>query len=271
MGLSVTLARYLCLTPILLIARDINTSGVGFRQPIAYDGENFMSANISCPQNLNNNCNVIFVYSCDPSTREKKRSSAVFRGVTTGGSASPHHLEQVPRLRLAALSQSPKLTGKLDAAVTGIVQAGNPELVEAEARARGLFKTVLTESHMAKNYKLLIDMDGNSNSWAGSYWKMASGSLVLKVECGYHQWWNWRIQPWVHYVPVKCDLSDLEELIGWCLDPENEAAAIEMVKNSYLVMKTVNWANTVEEFADKIMTSFFVSNVSTAESTRVKK
>ena len=215
---------------------------------------------------LDHNCNVIFVYSCDSSTRKKKRSSAVFRGVTTGGSASPNHLEQVPRLRLAALSQSPKFTGRLDAAVTGIVQAGNPELVEAEARARGLFKTVLTESHMAKNYKLLIDMDGNSNSWAGSYWKMASGSLVLKVECGYHQWWNWRIQPWVHYVPVKCDLSDLEELIGWCLDPENEAAAIEMVKNSYLVMKIVNWANTVDEFADKIMTSFFVSNVSTAES-----
>jgi len=174
------------------------------------------------------------------STRKKKKSCAIFRGVTTGGSASPNHLEQVPRLRLAALSQSPTLSGKLDAGVTGIVQAGNPELVEAEARARGLLKTMLAESYMAKHYKLLIDIDGNSNSWAGSYWKMASGSLVLKVECDYRQWWNWRIQPWVHYVPVKCDLSDLEELITWCLDPKNDAKAIKMIENSYVVMKTIN-------------------------------
>jgi len=61
------------------------------------------------------------------------------------------------------------------------------------------------------NYKYQIDIDGFSSSWVGFFLKLLSGSPVLKVksEFGYRQWYYRRLIPWVNYVPVATDLSDL--------------------------------------------------------------
>jgi len=32
---------------------------------------------------------------------------------------------------------------------------------------------------------------------------------------GFRQWYYDDLEPWVHYVPVKGDLSDLRDKIGW--------------------------------------------------------
>jgi hypothetical protein len=60
------------------------------------------------------------------------------------------------------------------------------------------------------HYRYNIDVDGNTNSWPGFFQKLLSGSPVLKItsEHSYMQWYYTRLVPWVHYVPVKEDLSD---------------------------------------------------------------
>ena len=62
-------------------------------------------------------------------------------------------------------------------------------------------------------FKYLIDIDGNSNSWPGLFMKLCSGSCILKVDSEYnfYQWFYKFLKPWVHFVPIKSDLSDLEE------------------------------------------------------------
>ncbi|KAF9268388.1 hypothetical protein L218DRAFT_954750 [Marasmius fiardii PR-910] len=58
--------------------------------------------------------------------------------------------------------------------------------------------------------KFLLDMDGNA--WSSRFKRLvSSGSVVLKATV-YNEWWADRVQPWVHYVPVQVDLSDLWDI-----------------------------------------------------------
>ncbi|KAK1231220.1 hypothetical protein PQX77_005665 [Marasmius sp. AFHP31] len=55
--------------------------------------------------------------------------------------------------------------------------------------------------------KYLLDLDGNA--WSSRFKRLiSSGSVVFKSTV-YREWWSDRMQPWVHYVPVQVDLSDL--------------------------------------------------------------
>lgn len=42
----------------------------------------------------------------------------------------------------------------------------------------------------------------------------------------YREWLSERVQPWVDYIPVKYDLSDLATKVEWGYDHPHEAAAI---------------------------------------------
>ncbi|KAK4054576.1 Protein O-glucosyltransferase 2 [Microbotryomycetes sp. JL201] len=56
-------------------------------------------------------------------------------------------------------------------------------------------------------YKYVIDVDGNG--WSGRFHRlMTSKSLVLKSTI-FPEWYADRIQPWLHYVPIAPDYSDL--------------------------------------------------------------
>ena len=75
-------------------------------------------------------------------------------------------------------------------------------------------------------YKYLIDIDGWSNTWDATIWKLLSGSVLLKVGGVWEQWYYDKLKEWVHYVPVKDDFSDLNEKIQWCIDNEEKCKTI---------------------------------------------
>ena len=61
--------------------------------------------------------------------------------------------------------------------------------------------------------KIIIDIDGSTYSRRFPH-LLASGSAVFKIaeflDIGFVP-----AKPWVHYVPVKMDLSDFEERLKW--------------------------------------------------------
>ncbi len=79
---------------------------------------------------------------------------------------------------------------------------------------------------MGKKYAL--DIDGYSNTWDNYFHRMLMGCCVLKVDSdfGFRQWYYDDIKPWEHFVPVKADLSDLEEKIAWVKDNDTQASEI---------------------------------------------
>jgi len=59
----------------------------------------------------------------------------------------------------------------------------------------------------ALQHKYVIDVDGNT--WSSRFQRLLlGGSLVFKSTI-MPEWWNDRAQPWVHYVPVQLDYSDV--------------------------------------------------------------
>lgn len=76
------------------------------------------------------------------------------------------------------------------------------------------------------NYKYLMLIDGNSCSFSASGWRWFTNSVVFKDNSDLIQWYYNELKPYVHYLPVKADLSDLLEQITWAKSHDLEAKAI---------------------------------------------
>ncbi|KAK4056641.1 hypothetical protein OIO90_002193 [Microbotryomycetes sp. JL221] len=66
----------------------------------------------------------------------------------------------------------------------------------------------LTDSY---KYKYVIDVDGNG--WSGRFHRLMSMKACVLKSTLFPEWYGDRIQPWVHYVPVKVDYSDLYDIM----------------------------------------------------------
>lgn len=89
-------------------------------------------------------------------------------------------------------------------------------------------------------YKYILDVDGWSSTWDATIWKLYSGSVLLKTDSVWEQWYYHELQPWVHYVPVKNDFSDLNQKIKWCIEHDTECKKI--IKNAHtFVLNRLNW------------------------------
>ena len=106
----------------------------------------------------------------------------------------------------------------------------------------------ITEYDMI-NYKYILNIDGNASTWDATAWKMNSGSVIFKVDAPWVQWFYPEYVPYIHYIPIKDDMSDLQEKYQWC-----EAHPIEceqMVENSkQLFQKVYKMSNIIKYIQD---------------------
>lgn len=91
-------------------------------------------------------------------------------------------------------------------------------------------KNNTTKEEMCR-YKYLIDIDGFSNTWDATIWKLMSGCVLLKVDGVWEQWYYNKLHEYIHYVPIKDDFSDLNEKIEWCIN--NDYKCKEISDNAY--------------------------------------
>jgi hypothetical protein len=76
--------------------------------------------------------------------------------------------------------------------------------------------------------RFLIDIDSGWSGSTGLFQKLLTGSTILRVprRDPARLWLHDRLKPWVHYVPVAPDLSDLSQQIAWLLDHDATAQDI---------------------------------------------
>ena len=77
------------------------------------------------------------------------------------------------------------------------------------------------------NYKYQISLNGIQTS--GYLWRLFSDCCVFKVDSEISLWYFKGLKPYVHYIPVKYDLSNLIEQINWALS--NDSKAKQIAKN----------------------------------------
>ncbi|KDR70234.1 hypothetical protein GALMADRAFT_160044 [Galerina marginata CBS 339.88] len=63
----------------------------------------------------------------------------------------------------------------------------------------------------AGNYKYVIDVDGNG--WSGRFKRLITSNALIFKSTIYPEWYTDRVAPWVHYVPIQIDLSDLHDAL----------------------------------------------------------
>ncbi|KAF9004583.1 glycosyl transferase family 90-domain-containing protein [Cyathus striatus] len=63
----------------------------------------------------------------------------------------------------------------------------------------------------AGKYKYVIDVDGNG--WSGRFKRLMTTNAMVFKSTIYPEWYADRVAPWVHYVPIQLDLSDLHDAL----------------------------------------------------------
>lgn len=107
------------------------------------------------------------------------------------------------------------------------------------------------ESKEMVEYKYILDMDGNACTWDATAWKLNSGSILMKVESGWRQWFYDSFHPWIHYVPIADDFSDLQEKYHWC---ETHPAECEtMISNAKDLFQSVYRFSNVVEYSRNVL------------------
>jgi len=178
----------------------------------------------------------------------RQRLPVVFwRGGTSGRLRAGQGWQDLPRIRLCELARTEPL---LDAGLSHVSQLRHE--VEEEIRARGLVRARVPEN-LFNQYRFHIDIDGNTNSWPGLFIKLLSGSPVLKIASpdGFRQWYYDRLEPFVHYVPVATDMSDLLDKASWLL--ANDERAIEIGERARALALSMTRESEIADAVSRIL------------------
>ena len=111
----------------------------------------------------------------------------------------------------------------------GIATASRPDILDAglieqcSPLANTSPSTPINLDINACNYKALLLVDGNTASGRSSLW-VHQGAVLLKPDSVFSEWYYHLLKPWVHYVPVREFLEDLEEQAEWVTQNATPAA-----------------------------------------------
>lgn len=110
----------------------------------------------------------------------------------------------------------------------------NPKILDFKLVGDELGEDIRQEGVVGKHasldqfmdYKYLPTFDGVICAYPAFQWRLLSNSVTLKQESNEIQWFFRAVKPYVHYIPIKNDLSDLVAQIEWARAHDEECRAI---------------------------------------------
>jgi hypothetical protein len=137
----------------------------------------------------------------------EKRPAAVWRGVTTGACpGTADEFERHPRTQLVMRWHS-CANPSIDVGYSGIVQGKD----SMKPFVKGKMPIPAQLKH-----QFVISVEGNDVA-TNLKWVLASNSVPVMPPPRYETWLlESQLRPWVHYVPVKADFSNLADVLEWC-------------------------------------------------------
>ncbi|KAJ7577878.1 glycosyl transferase family 90-domain-containing protein [Mycena floridula] len=165
---------------------------------------------------------------------EKKKPVIYWRGRGTGGHITGDNFRKFPRFRAKDIARN--RTDIMDIEITDLLGEHCGGGCDGEA-IRKEYNIVPHNAPREEQYqyKYLLDLDGNSFS-SRYLGLLKSGSLVFKSTLFTEFFSDW-LKPFVHYIPVLVDLSDLAEKIDWAI--QNDAAARRIQETGKLFTEKV--------------------------------
>lgn len=162
----------------------------------------------------------------------KKIAKVFFRGSAYGAGPECNDLNGFPRLRFMSYAQQLNFA---DVGFTDYTNQLNPHFKERVATLFPLKAKISPQDSLA--YKYLIDIDGNTCSFARLAWLLYSNSVVMKHASSNVQWYYEQLKPFVHYVPIAADFNDLEQQFAWA--QTHPVAAKRIAMNGRLLARRI--------------------------------
>ena len=85
----------------------------------------------------------------------------------------------------------------------------------------------------SRRYKYIVVMDGNTAPTARSLVLMYSGSAMFRQESLYYEFWYSSLIPYVHYVPISFDGTDIAQKVEWARQHDKALSAIASNAQSF--------------------------------------
>lgn len=145
---------------------------------------------------------------------ENKLNTIFWRGRATGC-----HGEQEKCLR-GTLVAAGDTSQRLD---VGFVNQSFNSKHKLAYEKYGIKKRATPIDHLKYKYLIYIDSGSFSTSLT---WQLLANSALIKIETHHPQWFDHLLVPYKHYIPLKRDLSNLQQVINWCDTHDKEAQAI---------------------------------------------
>lgn len=188
---------------------------------------------------------------------ENKKSIALFRGSSTGKGIS---IDDNMRLKVAYMSSlnlkdPTDDLNYLDAGITKwnvrpkkISNFRKLQTIDVESLPFGLSNYLSLKEQ--SEYKYIIHIDGHVSAFRLSL-ELSLKSVILIVESEWKIWYSEKLKPYVHYVPIKNDLSDLIEQIQWCKNNDEKCKKIS--ENAFYFYNNFLNKNAILDYFQKTL------------------
>lgn len=181
---------------------------------------------------------------------DQREATIFWRGSTTGirGAIPEEHdwnWRWLPRLNLCDVAQKSHLRDRFNIGIINTVQIDNVRATDA-ILASGFMRPGIPRLDFLK-FRYLMDIDGNANAWNGFFGALLMGACIFKVQSphGFRQWYYDRLIPGIHYLPIKPDLSNLNDTVSWALEhPDKSSEIARRARNFALSM---NYEDEVDQ------------------------
>ncbi|MEM7694727.1 MAG: glycosyl transferase family 90 [Pseudomonadota bacterium] len=181
-----------------------------------------------------------------------KEPTLMWRGATTGEFRIKPGSPLGSRSYVPALMDRIKHRGDMDIAFSKIVQLP-PD--RAEHMREHYFAPRIDIREQVK-FRYLLSLEGNDTA-SGLKWMLATNSCIIMPHITIMTWaCENMLRPYVHYVPVRYDLADLEEVFDWCL--QNEGKCEEIAQNGKAFIEMFENPKVEQGIGDKIVR--FITN-----------
>lgn len=178
---------------------------------------------------------------------ENKIAKAFFRGASTGRFNLTAPDFNNDRVRVVLFGKHhPDM---VDATFNVVFQPPLQSLLDSLQIARGF---VPIDKHF--QYKYLLDIDGNASTYSRGRWILLSNSTLVKIMSSHRQWYYKAMRPWVHFVPIKNDLSDFESTLHFLM--ANDGLARQIADNGTALGKVIFSREVVDSYIIKLLFAY---------------
>ena len=171
---------------------------------------------------------------------DSKKRIAVFRGSSTGVGTT---IDTNQRLQLSHLSSLKKCRDKIPYLDCGITEWN----LRPRKHISSEYLDIINIEKMPKlvprltpkqqsDYKYIIHVEGHVASFRLTQ-ELFYGSVLLIAHSKYRLWIRKYMIPYIHYIPIKEDLSDIYEKLDWCID--NDDKCKDIAKNCLELSKNL--------------------------------